>query len=73
MNMIFLLNFACFLLLFYLYIFQDIFLFLIFIGIWLIYSIVLVSVSQQHESIIHVHASTLFWILFPYRSLQSSE
>ena len=44
-----------------------------FIGVWLIYSIVLLSGVQQGESAIHIHVSTLFQILFPYRSLQSIE
>ena len=34
--------------------------FLIFIGIWLIYSVVLVLGIAQSESFIHVHISTLF-------------
>ena len=46
---------------------------LIFIGIQLIYNVVLVSAVQQSESVIHIHISTLFKILFPYRSLQSIE
>ena len=51
---------------------QDLF-FKIFIGVYLIYNVVLVSGVQQTESIIHIHISTLFQILFPYRPLQSIE
>ena len=46
---------------------------LIFIGIQLIYNVVLVSGVQQSESIIHIPISTHFQILFPYRALQSTE
>ena len=49
------------------------FFFLIFIGVELISNVVLVSPVQQRESVIHVHLSTLFKILFPYTSLQSIE
>ena len=34
--------------------------FFIFIGVYLIYSVVLVSGVQQSESVIHIHISTLF-------------
>ena len=34
--------------------------FLIFIGVKLIYNVVLVSGVQQSESVIHIHISTLF-------------
>ena len=44
-----------------------------FIGVWLIYNVMLVSGVQQSESIIHIHISTLFKILFPYRPLRSIE
>ena len=43
----------------------------IFSGIQLIYSVVLLSVVQQSESVVRI--STLFQILFPYRSLLSIE
>ena len=33
----------------------------------------LVSGVKQSESVIHIHISTLFQSLFPYRSLQSIE
>ena len=46
---------------------------LIFIGVQLLYNIVLVSTVQQSESAICIHISTLFQIPFPYRSLQSIE
>ena len=49
------------------------FLKLIFIGVQLIYNVVLVSAAQQSESVIHILISTLFQILFPCRSLQSTE
>ena len=49
------------------------FFFLIFIGVELTYNVVLVSGIQQSESVIHIHISILFQILFPYRSLQSIE
>ena len=45
----------------------------LYIGVWLIYNVVLVSTIQQSESIIHIHISTLFQILFPNRLLQSIE
>ena len=48
-------------------------LFLIFIEVYLIYNVVLVSGIQQSDSVIHTHKSTLFQILFPYRLLQNTE
>ena len=33
---------------------------LIFIGVYLIYNVVLVSAVQQSESVIHIHIFTLF-------------
>ena len=56
----------------YIYIHHMSFL-LIFIGVYLIYNVVLVSSVHQSESVIHLHISTFFSILFPYRSLQSIE
>ena len=47
--------------------------FLNFIGVYLICNVVLVSGVQHSESVIQAHISTLFKILFPYRSLQSME
>ena len=41
------------------------------IGIQLIYNVVLVSGVQQNDSIIHIHISILFQIIFPFRLLQS--
>ena len=41
---------------------------LIFIGIQLLYNVVLVPTVQQNESCVHI--SPLFWISFPFRSLQ---
>ena len=35
--------------------------------------IVLLSGGQQNDSIIHVHVSTVFEILFPFRLLQNIE
>ena len=37
------------------------------------YSVVLVSGVQQSDSVMHIHISILFQILFPYRLLQSIE
>ena len=42
-----------------------------FMGVQLTYNVVLVSAIKQSESVIHI--STHFQILFPYRSLESSE
>ena len=41
----------------------------------MIYNVVLVSAVHQSEPVLHipVHISTLFYILFPYRSLQNIE
>ena len=47
--------------------------FLFFIGVQLLYNVVLVSAVQQSESAICIHISTLFWISFPFRSPQSTE
>ena len=40
--------------------------FLFYIGVWLIYNVVLVSGVQQSHSVIHIHVSILFQILFPF-------
>ena len=45
---------------------------LIFIGVQLIYNVMLASV-QQSESVIRIYISILFQILFPYTSLQRIE
>ena len=39
----------------------------------LIYNIVLISGVQQGNSVMHIHISILFCILFPYRLLQNIE
>ena len=47
--------------------------FIFYIGVWLINSVLLVSGVQQSDSIIHVHVSILFQILFPFRLLHNIE
>ena len=47
--------------------------FLIFIGVELIYNGVLISAIQESESVIHIHISILFQILFLFRLLQTIE
>ena len=37
----------------------------------MIYNVVLVSCVHLSDSVIHIHVSILFQILFPYRLLQS--
>ena len=49
------------------------FIFKIFIGLSLLYDVVLVSAVQQSESATRIHVSPLFWISFPFRSPQSTE
>ena len=44
-----------------------------FIGVQFIYNVVLVSAVQQSQSVVHLQISTPFQILFPYKSLQSTE
>ena len=44
-----------------------------FIGVQLFYNVVLVSTVQQSESAMCIHISPLFWISFPFRSLQITE
>ena len=46
---------------------------LFYIGVMLIYNIVLVSGVQQGDSVMHIHISLLFCNLFPYRLLQNIE
>ena len=46
---------------------------LIFIGVQLVYNVVLVFSAQQSESVIHIQISTNFQILFPYQPSQSVE
>ena len=43
------------------------------IGVQLINSVVSVSGIQQSDSVIHIHVSLLFQILFPFRLLQNIE
>ena len=45
----------------------------IFIGVWFLYNVLLVSTVQQNESAIHTCVSAPFWISFPFRSPQSTE
>ena len=47
--------------------------FLFYIGVELINNVVLVSGVQQSDSVIHVHVSILFQILFPIRLLHNIE
>ena len=49
------------------------FLFSFYIGVSLINNIVFVSGERQSDSIIHIHVSTLFQILFPFGLLQNIE
>ena len=44
---------------------------LFYIGVELVNTVVLVSGVQQSDSVIHIHISILFQIIFPYRLLQS--
>ena len=48
-------------------------LFFIFVGVQLLYYVVLVSAVQQSKSVICIHMSTLFQISFPFRSPENSE
>ena len=41
-----------------------------YIGIYLIYNVVLVSGVQQSDLVIHIHISIIFQIIFPYQSLE---
>ena len=47
--------------------------FFFYIGVQLIYNVVLVSAVQQSDSVIHIHISILFQIPFPFSLLQSTE
>ena len=42
-------------------------------GVSLINDVVLVSGVQQSDSVVHIHVSVLFQILFPFRLLQNIE
>ena len=50
-----------------------IFKFLFYVGVELINNVVLVSGVQQGDSVIHIHVSIHFQILFPLRLLQDIE
>ena len=47
----------------------DLFIFflLIFIGVRLLYSVVLTSAAQQNESAVHIQISPPFWTALPFR------
>ena len=45
--------------------------FKIFIEVQLIYNVVVISVVQQSDSVLHTNISILFQILFPYRLSQN--
>ena len=47
--------------------------FLFYTGVELINKVVLVSIVQQSDSVIRIHVSILFQILFPFRFLQNIE
>ena len=47
--------------------------FLIFIGVQLLYNVMLVSTVQQSETDVCLHISPIFWISLPFRSPQSTE
>ena len=49
------------------------FFFNFYVGVQLINSVVLVSGVQQSDSVIHIHVSILFQIIFPIRLLQNIE
>ena len=50
-----------------------IYLFIYFIGLQLLYNVVLVSTVQQSELAVCVHITPLFWLSFLFRSPQSTE
>ena len=47
--------------------------FLFYIGVELMNNVVLVSGVQHSDSVIHIHVSILFQILFPFRLLRNIE
>ena len=53
--------------------FKRILFFLIFIGLQLLYNVVLVTTVQQSESAIRIHIIPFLWISFPFRSPQNIE
>ena len=56
-----------------LFFFSFLFQFIFYIGVYLIYSVVLVSGVQESDLVIHIHMSIIIQILFLYRLLQSIE
>ena len=46
---------------------------LIFIRIWLLYNVLIASALHRSESVIHIHISPLFQVVFPFRSPQNIE
>ena len=52
---------------------MPLFYLLIFIGVYFLYNVVLVSTVQQSDSTIHIHLSPLFLIAFLLSSPQSTE
>ena len=50
-----------------------IFKFLFYIGVQFISNVVLVSGVQKSDSVVRIHASILFQVLFPFRLLQNIE
>ena len=55
------------------WVFWFIYLFINFIGLQLLYNVVLVSTVQQSELAVCVHITPLFWLSFLFRSPQSTE
>ena len=51
----------------------DLLKFLFYIGLELINNVVMVLGVQQSDSVIHIHVSILFQIIFPFRLLQNNE
>ena len=47
--------------------------FLFYTGVYLINNVMLASGIQQSDSVIHIHVSILFQIIFPIRLLQNIE
>ena len=47
--------------------------FLFYVGVELIYNVVLISGIQQSDSVIDIHICILFQILFPFRLLPNIE
>ena len=44
-----------------------------YIGVEFINNVLLVSTAQQSDSVIHIHISILFGIIFPFRLLHNTE